>query len=403
MIRAGTICTTLLYNYLLSDTTIDDENDTGKKLIKKSNKLQCLSDTFQSYGGVLAKLSQMLCFDNQDNKVFSDCKPYSTEKTVQYLKDQFSKNPEFFSDIKTIDFNVFKSGSFGQVHKAVHKDGREIVMKVLYVGLADQIKSDLYILDKVTYYLFNFADLDNAMVDIKTKLYEELDYKVEISNQKLIYDLWEDHPDINIPEVLPELSTKNILTMKYVKADSLSYFFDHSTQDQRNKIGMLLVEFVFTNIYKYNTFYPDTHYGNFLVDKDTKLYVMDFGCLNMISETMIDNLTNLHMSLLEENKDRFYSTVEKMGLLDEKSISAESKDYMYDYFKIQATPWLTDDFEFNQEWLDFAVYKNTELMKEWKIPSDIVWYNKIPYGLFHILTKLTARGNFKSIFDKLLG
>lgn len=401
MLRSGSICISFLYKYLLSENETVEDSDSGKLLQKRANKLECLAETFQSYGGVLAKLSQILCFSNQNNNVFSDCKPFSQKKTIEYIKNEFKENPEFFSDIKHIDFDVYKSGSVGQIHKAINKDDEEIIIKVQYVGLEEQMKSDLYILDKLISYLFHFADLNNAMIDIKTKLHEELDYKIELSNHKLIYDLWENNENIKIPKLIPELCTKTILSMYYVNADSLKDFINTSTQENKNIIGMRIIEFIFTNLYKYNIFYSDIHYGNFLVDKENKLYVMDFGCLNMVSDKLLDNLKNLHLTMIDENKDYFYDIVKDMGIIN-NDISPESKEYIYEYFKLQFTPLTTNNFEFTEEWLEKAIYKNTDLMKEWKLPSNIVYLNKVPYGLFHVLTKLKLKGDFLNFFKKLL-
>ena len=181
MLRSGSICISFLYKYLTSDNEINKEDDVdgNKNLVKKSNKLKCLADTFQSYGGVLAKLSQFLCYENQDSSVFSDCKPFSRDDTIKYFKEHYKNYPEFFKDVKYIDFEPYKSGSVGQVHKAIYKDDTDIIIKVQYVGLKEQIDSDLFILDKLISYMYSFANLSNAMIDIKTKLNEELDYTLE--------------------------------------------------------------------------------------------------------------------------------------------------------------------------------------------------------------------------------
>ena len=65
-------------------------------------------------------------------------------------------------------------------------------------------------------------------------------------------------------------------------------------------------------------------------------------------------------------------------------------------------PWISEEFEFTDEWLSVSVKKETELMKEWILPSNCVHLNKIPYGLYHILTKLKVKGKYKSLFKKLI-
>ena len=404
MLRSGSICMNFLYNYLVSEATINSNNEKGGDiLIKKATKLKCLSETFQSYGGVLAKLSQIICLgeNDKDNSVFSDCKPFSAEKTCKHIKKLFEKDTDFFKDVKNIDFNVYKSGSVGQVHKAVYKDDKEIIIKVQYVGLKEQVKTDLFILDTIITYLYSFANLTNAISDIKCKIEEELDYTIEYHNQKIIYDTWIEHNSIKIAELIPDISNEKLLSMYFIQGENLNDFIQNSTQEERNNIGMLMVEFVFTNIYKHNILYSDIHYGNFLIQNKKTLYVMDFGCIHDIDDILLDNLTNLYKAILNDNKDMFYTIVEKMEIIDE-NIPAESKEYMYEYFKGQYHPWLCDDFEFNSEWVKNNDYKNTDLMKYWNLPSNLVYFNKLPYGMYHILGKMNLKGNFLTFYKKLL-
>lgn len=403
MIRSGNICISFLYKFLTSE--IKYNGNGGDELIKKATRLKCLSDTFASYGGVLAKISQILCFEDGKGDIFSDCKPYCQKETIDYFKDEYTKNPNFFKNVKEIDFNVFKAGSVGQIHKAIYtkNDDKEIIIKVQYIGLVEQFKSDIFLLDKLITYLFNFSNISNAMIDIKTKLYEELDYTIEFENQNKFYEIWKDHEYIKIPKLIPELCTKTLLGMEFIMSDSLSFFIENSTQEERNNIGNYIVEFVFTNLYKYGIFYSDIHYGNFLIQNNNILYITDFGCINELNTELLDNMKKLHNSIINNDKELFYIIVSNMGILNDDKCSDESKQYMYDYFKLQYTPWIDDnEFEFTEEWLIKSTYKETELMNEWILPSNCVYLNKIPYGLYHILTKLKLKGNFKKLFNKIL-
>ena len=69
---------------------------------------------------------------------------------------------------------------------------------------------------------------------------------------------------------------------------------------------------------------------------------------------------------------------------------------------MQYTPWMEKDFHFTNDFLTKSVEKDTSLMREWGIPPGMVYLNKIPYGLFHILTKLNASGDFSDIFVDLI-
>ena len=402
MLRSSSICASFLYNYLTTDSEIDDKehknikDDKKKQWMKKCKKVQCLSKTFESYGGVLSKLSQILSLDNKNSSVYSDCKPFSKKETIKFFKT-FIETSNFQLD--DVDFNVYKSGSVGQVHKATYKN-QNIIFKVQYVGLAKQTLDDLYMLDKITSYLYHFADMKKAMIDIKTTMNEELDYRIEASNQQLMYELYKDNSNIEIPTIIPELCTENVLSMNFVHGRSLSEFIDNSTQDERNTFGLCLVQFVFENIYKHGILYSDVHYGNFLVKDDFTLCVLDFGCIHKINTELLNNMRNLHISIKNNDRYSFYKLVENMGIIKD-TISDESKDYIYDYFKIQYTPWISEDFQFTDEWLDLSTDKETNLMNEWILPQDMVYFNKIPYGAYHIFTKLKLQGNFSELFDTI--
>ena len=390
MIRSSSICATFIYNYISSEKESDENGDA---FTEKCKKLRCLSKTLESYGGVLSKMSQLLSLNNQNSKVFSECKPFSKEKTTLYFKNNCPKN------VKNIDYNVFKSGSVGQVYKATYKK-KKIILKVQYVGLAEQTVKDLQMLNIVSTYLYSFADIKNAMIEIKNKMNEELDYKLEATNQKIMYNLWKNSDYVEIPKVIQKLSTNMILVMNFVNGKSMYEFIENSTQDERNKFGMCVFKFVFENIYKNNILYSDIHYGNFLVKDDYTLSVIDFGCLHKIDKELVDSLIKLHKCILEKNKDSFYDIVESIGII-KKDISHKSKQYLYDYFIIQYTPLISEDFEFTEEWLSQSLYKDIELMKEWIIPDNMVYFNKIPFGAYHVFTKLKLKGNFKEIFDKM--
>lgn len=404
MIRSGSICMSLIFNYLKSQYNNTKSVGNDCELIKKANALKCIRDTFENYGGVFSKLAQMLCFeDNEtDSKLFSECKPVNMKKTVKYLKNEFENNRDFFKNVKSIDFEIFKSGSVGQVHKGKLYDDSDIVLKVQYVGLDDQIKSDLVVLEQIINFLYSFADLTNALKDIKKQLNEELDYNIEYKNHQIIKELWKDHDSIKIAELLPEVCSKNIIGMYFVEGESFHDFILKSTQDEKNEIAKKLIEFTFINIYKHKLFYSDLHYGNFLITDNSVLNVMDFGCLNEIPDIVLVNFKKINNAFRKNDKELFYEAVYSLGLIDD-STSAESKDYIYEHLKIEYTPWTTNEvFNFNQDFLTKACYKNTNLMKEWKIPPSMVYLNKIPHGLFYILTKLNATGNFSLIFDDLI-
>jgi predicted unusual protein kinase regulating ubiquinone biosynthesis (AarF/ABC1/UbiB family) len=401
MIRTGSICMSLLLNHIKNETKKDTSTSTNTEFKDKANKLSTIATTFSNYGGVLTKLAQIISYGGGDynNDVFSDCKPKNSKETIKYLSNILLKK----NDVLEFDSTVYKSGSIGQVHKGKIFDGdKEVVFKVQYVGLKDECKSDLFLLDKLLKFVYNGNNISNAIIDIKEKIDDEMDYNLEIENHTTFYNLWNQSSIVSIPKVYKDYCFENIICIEFVEGELLSDYLGKSTLESRYNIGLKLVEFVFTGIFKHQLFYSDIHYGNFLITDKDELYVFDFGCIHKIDDILHSNLKNLFQSLYYEDEELFYSTVVKMDIMDEDNISSESRNYMYQYFQEQLEPFICDRvFEFTEEWLDRVTEKNIELMREWNLPKNIVYINKIFYGLIHILTKLNLTANLLHIFKKI--
>ena len=85
---------------------------------------------------------------------------------------------------------------------------------------------------------------------------------------------------------------------------------------------------------------------------------------------------------MNANVGNFYEVMMKMGIMKkEKKISDQSKAYLYEYFKIQFTPYIVENFVFTEEWLLTCVHKEVSLAKEWCLPTNCIFMNKIniPY------------------------
>lgn len=400
MLRAGSLCMTLLYKYMKSNSESKDN------LNEKSRKLKLLAETFSQYGGILSKVSQILVLNDIDNNVFSDCKPFSRDKTHNYIVKQYENNSDFFQTIKQFNFEIYKSGSVGQVYRATLLDDREIILKIQYVGLVEQTRQDLKLLDMMVSYLYSeLPEMNNAITDIKQKINEELDYQIEKRNQEYVYQAFLNEPQIRIPQIIEELCTDKILTMEFMHGYSvLNEFINNSTQEQRNEVGKLIIKFIFKSLFHHRILYPDSHYGNFLVKNDTSsISILDFGCLVYMEPELIESLKQIHYRLKSEDKIGFLNFIEQLGIINSNT-SEDSKDYAYEYFRLQYEPLLidNDEFQFYPEWLDLVGDKNTELMKEWNCPPNMIYLHKIPYGLYHLLTKLDLRCNVGSIIEEIL-
>lgn len=399
MIRAGSIGISYVINACKNVfSSSKDDSD----LSKKAKKLKILKQTLESYGGMLAKIAQMLSYDDGSDSVFSECKPFSRKKTHNFIKKYIKNNNDIPFTIVPI---IYKSGSIGQVYKGEYKN-EKIIVKVLYVGLDKQTEDDIKVVNMIGNFMYGNVKMKNALEEIRDKIKEELDFRIECKNHKKMYDIWNNINYATVPKVYPELCQKNMLVTKYVNGITLSEFTKLASQNEKNQLGYDLVRFMYTNIYMHKILYSDCHAGNFVITRNSEgkfvINVLDFGCLHDLNANTYKCLKKIHRSLKSEDKNKFYKYVKKIGMLHNK-VTKESKEYLYQTFKRNHKPWVVEKkFTFEKKWMEEGEKKDMKLVQQWNIPREMVYFNKIPYGLFNILHSLNASNNFYEIFNSLL-
>jgi aarF domain-containing kinase len=132
----------------------------------------------------------------------------------QIIEQQLGRPLE--SIFSEFDDKPVGAASIGQVHRARLLDGRQVAVKVQYPGIERKFRADLST-------LIFFCDLAmphqaQAMREVQKLFDEEFDYVTEQRNMRIIHDNVERRfgDRVVIPEPIPELCTRTVLTMTYV-------------------------------------------------------------------------------------------------------------------------------------------------------------------------------------------
>jgi predicted unusual protein kinase regulating ubiquinone biosynthesis (AarF/ABC1/UbiB family) len=170
------------------------------------------------------------------------------------------------------DWLPLAAASIGQVHAARLHDGRKVAVKVQYPGVAEAIRSDL----KNTELLATFFSLIGAVApggvrmdlrggadEVSQRITEELDYRLEASNQRQFADIYRGHPFIHIPEVIDELSTRRVLTQELAAGRDWGKALA-AEQDLRNQWGEAIYRFCWGTMHRHD---------------DGRVTFLDFGCV----------------------------------------------------------------------------------------------------------------------------
>ncbi|MGD9704565.1 MAG: AarF/UbiB family protein, partial [Acidimicrobiia bacterium] len=126
----------------------------------------------------------------------ADAPPMAPSLAAQVVRDELGGDPErIFLDWSA---EPVAAASIGQVHRAVTRDGRTVAVKVQYPGVGDAITADLANAE-ILYGMFAaFAlkglDTRSLVDELRSRMIEELDYRLEARNQQEFVDHYAGHP-----------------------------------------------------------------------------------------------------------------------------------------------------------------------------------------------------------------
>jgi len=264
-------------------------NLTKEKL--NENNAEDIYDGLKNMKGSALKVAQMLSMDkNIMPKAYVDkfslsqfsVPPLSAPLVRKTFKKYLGKFPEEIFD--TFSPDAINAASIGQVHLAT-KDDIKLAVKIQYPGVADSISSDLALVKPFAVRMFNLKgnDSDKYFQEVETKLIEETDYELELKQSIEVSKACSHIANLKFPIYYPELSSSKILTMSWIEGEHLSEFTSHNKDREKgNKIGQALWDFYMFQIHALKQVHADPHPGNFLIDKDSNLIAIDFGCMKSI-------------------------------------------------------------------------------------------------------------------------
>ena len=184
------------------------------------------------------------------------------------------------------------SASIGQVHRATTRDGRDVVVKVQYPGIAGAIQADLKNLRLILRLLDVVAPGINtgAIADeIRERISEELDYELEATNQRAMARAYRDHPFIVVPGVVIELCRERVIVSDFVDGERFAEARKRS-QPERDRLGEILVRFYVNGPLRHRLLNGDPHPGNALFLADGRVAFLDFGFFKRLANPEVESL-----------------------------------------------------------------------------------------------------------------
>ncbi|MFO7477502.1 MAG: AarF/ABC1/UbiB kinase family protein [Methyloceanibacter sp.] len=320
--------------------------------------------------------------------------------------------PDWEAKFASFEHEAAASASLGQVHRARSHDGRRLAAKLQYPDMQSAVEADLAQLSM----LFSIhrrmrpaIETSEMLKEISARLREELDYELEAKHTRLYGIIFADDPMIRVPEIVPELSTKRLLTMSWMDGRRL---LDYTARplEERNQVARAMFRAWWHPFSHYGVIHGDPHLGNYTVFEDGEgraagINLLDYGCMRTFAPVFIQGVIDLYRGLLNDDRALVVHAYETWGF---GGLSHELIDILNIWAKFIYGPMLEDRVRTIAEHVAPGMYGRQEAFKVHqalqekgpvKVPREFVFMDRAAIGLGGVFLHLNAELNYYRLFN----
>lgn len=337
----------------------------------------------------------------------ANVEPMAPGLAAKVVQDELGADPHDLF----LDWSVepVAAASIGQVHRAVLRDGRVVAVKVQYPGVDAAIQQDLDNAEQL-YGMFSAFALKNmdvrAVVDeLRARMADELDYLHEARCQTEFAERYATHPFIHVPAVVPELSTRRVLTSDWVSGMTWDQFEATAAEAERQRAAEVLFRFAQGSIHRHGVFNGDPHPGNYRFMADGSMTFLDFGLVKRWTPGEWEGLGPVLDAVLAADPIAVSDALVMSGFLP--ATAAVDPTSLFEYVSAPYLPYLTEEFQFPRDFTTATLGKvidltgpHAEVIQSLNMPPSFVILDRVVWGVSALLSKLEARNRWRGILQE---
>ncbi|MEN8236441.1 MAG: AarF/ABC1/UbiB kinase family protein [Pseudomonadota bacterium] len=317
--------------------------------------------------------------------------------------------PDWQTKFAFFEHTAAAAASLGQVHKAQDLQNHTLACKLQYPNMSAVVEADLKQL-KILLKLYETYDkavrTSYIYPEIAARIREELDYNLEAKHIQLYQTMLQDEPTIHVPNVIPELSTKRLLSMTWLAGEPLMQAKQRSL-DARNQIARNMFRAWYVPFYNYGIIHGDPHLGNYTIPENNSVNLLDFGCIRVFPSTLVQGVIDLYFALQNNDQERAIHAYESWGF---DNISKELIEVLNGWAKFLYGPILEDrirPIDENQSGIygrEVAGKVHAALREIGGVspPAEFVFMDRAAIGLGSVFLHLKAEINWYQEFHGLI-
>jgi ubiquinone biosynthesis protein len=305
--------------------------------------LEELGTTFTKLGQILSTRADLLppAYLVELTKLQDSASPVAFKEIAKVVETELGQSIErLFAHFDPVPL---AAASIGQAHAATLWNGTEVVVKVRRPGVVEQVNEDLEILKELAASAsrhLSFADhydLTGLVEEFSQTLRRELDYVREAHNAERFAVNFATDPHIHVPRVFWEATTSRVLTLERIRGIKIN---DLKALDEQGTDRRWLADYATSVVLKMvcedGFFHADPHPGNFFIEADGTIGLIDFGMVGIIDERTQELLAELLITINDQNADRLVDVFLDLGVtrkrIDRASVRRDIEQLLSTYW-----------------------------------------------------------------------
>jgi ubiquinone biosynthesis protein len=267
-----------------------------------------LGPTFIKFGQMLSTRYDIFSCEYIDEfrKLQDKISPFPADRARAIVETELGRPLE--SVLKEFDDKPIAAASIAQVHRAVTLDGREIVLKIQRPSIENGIRHDIDILTQLAHLLVRYIpeseqfDPVGIVKEFGRWIGQELDFYQEGRN-----------------------------------TDRFRRNFSKDKTD-RKTLAKNGARFALRSVFEHGFFHGDPHPGNILVLKGNVLWLLDFGLVGRLDDSLVGQMGRMLSGILDKDVERIIRVLTKIGSIDEDvdfyALKSDLREYVDRYHDV---------------------------------------------------------------------